>query len=160
MKRVAVSLALGGMCLGTGCATSGSSNARLALYEQKTDKTTVFSVNTRTLRVMKSDAISGAKVERTSKYGIRHRKLVISGQALADADEILFQGEVDRDDIVVVRVEYNSVLGPWKLLSAMAGHPVQVSKIVLLKIDDRLVMDEQVLAREEYSYRWSADLFR
>jgi hypothetical protein len=160
MRRSVLALLAATTCAGAGCATAKAADVRVALFEEKTKTTSVFRVETRSVSVTRQEGITGTKVQQSTKYKVRNRKLVVDGKPLADADDILFQGEVDRDEIVVVRCEYNSFFGPWKLLSAMAGHPVQVSKIVLLKIDEGVVMGEQVLAREEYSYDWRADLYR
>ncbi len=140
--------------------SADAAEVRLALLEKKTNETTVFRIDTRTFAVARQAGISGEQVAPIRKYDIRDRRLVVSGQAVADADEILFQGEVDQDDLVIIRSEYNSYFGPLRLLSALCGHPVQVSKVLLLKIHGAVVMQEKELAREEYSYHWTAELFR
>jgi hypothetical protein len=59
----------------------------------------------------------------------------------------------------VVRVEYNSLGGPIRLLSAFAGHPIQVSKVLILAISGEKIRSENEITRKDSSYGWSAKIF-
>lgn len=61
---------------------------------------------------------------------------------------------------MVVRDEYNSFLGPLKLLYAFSGHPVQVSEIVLLVILNNVVVGEREIIRKESAYRWLVGIYK
>lgn len=135
-----------------------SSELRLSLLEKRTSTTTAYSLEPSTLAFKHIQTAYGVELPQISTYKSVDRKLVGNGGALTDADEILFQCHIDELDLVVVRVEYNSFSSPLKLLSAFSGHPIQVSKIIVLTIaNDRLIAENEI-TRKDSSYHWFAKI--
>jgi hypothetical protein len=101
---------------------------------------------------------AGAPLPQISSYSSINCKLVRNVKNLADADEVLFQCHINEQDIVVVRVEYNSFFGPLKLLSALSVHPIQVSKIVVVAISGSNHVSEKEVVHKDSSYHWVAQI--
>ncbi|WP_157201925.1 hypothetical protein [Massilia sp. Root335] len=80
--------------------------------------------------------------------------------AITEANEILYQCQVDGVDLVIARVQGDSLFGPIKLLSALSGHPVQINKIVALEIQNDKVLAAETVIRKESSFHWSASVFK
>lgn len=137
-----------------------ANDVQLSLLETDASEQLYYSLNIREIKLREIAAIDGTQLAQTQKYSSNNGKLVTNGIALATADEILFQCEVDGVDLVVVRDEYNSFLGPLKLLYAISGHPVQVSKIVLLVIVNNVVASEREIIRKESAYRWLVGIYK
>lgn len=137
-----------------------SSELHLTLLEKKTSATVAYSLESTTLAFRKIETADGAELPQIQKYKVSARKLANNAIALADADEILYQCKIGEIDLIVVRVENNSFSNPMKLLSALSGHPVQVSRIVILTIDnDRVISEKEVTSRDS-SYGWAAKVLR
>lgn len=133
---------------------------QLSLHEQSTASTKIYSIDTGTLAVTPHSVVDGAELPQTTRYTSVNRKLVAGNVRLVAADDVLFQCELDGVDLVVVRVEYNSFGGPIRLLAAVAGHPIQVSKVLILAISGGKIRAEKEITRKDSSYVWSAKVFR
>ncbi len=133
----------------------------LSLHEVKSQATTNFLLN---LKTGKADVVSGDTGDpliASNVYVVRDWKLVqpVDGKTLIDASQILFQTRVADLDVLIIRDEYNSFSNPFRWLSALAGHPVQVSKILWITIKNGDVIYSVELRREPSSYEWTAGLF-
>lgn len=132
---------------------------QLSLHEQSTASTKIYSVDTDNLALTPLSVVEGAELPQTTRYTSVDRKLVVGNVKLVDADDVLFQCELDGVDLVVVRVEYNSFGGPIRLLAAFAGHPIQVSKVLILAISGGKILSEKEITRKDSSYVWNAKIF-
>jgi hypothetical protein len=133
-------------------------DVQLALVEQRTSAQTDYVVNLEKLSVRKIPSVHGIELPQNQKYSSQSRKLVVGSDAVADADEVLFQCSINDIDLVIVRDEYNS-LNPLYWLAAASGHPVQVSRIVALTIKNGRVVSEREIIRKASSYDWVAKVF-
>lgn len=145
-------------------ATSVSAQAaelRLALFEEATKRTTYHSLHLESGEVAVVPDAAGSAPAATTIYRIKDYKLdgAKGGPPMMEATEILAQATSGGFDVLVIREEYNSFANPLRWLSAMAGHPVQVSKILWVVVKDGKVLHRKELQREPASYRWSAQLF-
>lgn len=141
-------------------ASARTSELQLALFEEATKRTTYHSLNLETGKVTPATDASGSPPKATGMYRVNEYKLVASGGAsLMEATEILTQATSGGFDVLVLRDEYNSFSNPLRWLSALAGHPVQVSEIVWVVIKDGAVLHRVELRREPASYRWNAVFF-
>lgn len=118
----------------------------------------MFNVATSTLS--KTQAIAGEELSPINKYTSRQGKLYSNDIVLTDANEVLFQCEVDGVDLVVVRDGYNSFSNPIRILAALSGHPVQVSKIVLLKASNNKILFKREIMRKAAAYHWAVRVFQ
>jgi hypothetical protein len=112
------------------------------------------------LELRKISEARGSELAQLSKYTSSDRKLIGDGKLLATADEILYQCQVDGIDLVVVRDEYNSFLGPIRLLAAFSGHPIQVSKITMLTIVNNTQISRREITRKDASYQWVVKVYK
>jgi hypothetical protein len=92
------------------------------------------------------------------RFSVKDRRLIRYGQSVAKAEEVLYQCNSDGFDLAVVREKYNSFSNPLIILSALSGHPIQVSKIKLVAVNSNGAVWEHELAREPASYNWSAQI--
>jgi hypothetical protein len=138
-----------------------AADLRLALFEEATKRTTYHSLNLETGKVASATDATGPSPATTSIFRIKDYKLeaVNGGPPLMEATEILAQVASAGFDVLVIRDEYNSFSNPLRWLFAMAGHPVQVSKILWVVVKDGRVLHRKELQREPASYQWSAQLF-
>ena len=127
----------------------------ITVKEQKTAKTSVFTVDTEGRRIPGARS-TDSMLPSTDSFSIQDRHLIYANRPIAAADELLAQGTDEGIQIAVVRQEYNSLSNPLRLLSAFSGHPVQVSKITLIAIRNSRVAWEKELTHEPSSYTWSA----
>jgi hypothetical protein len=115
-----------------------------------------FKIESATLTSLAS--ASGKALQQTNEYSIEERRLSLHGKRVAKADEILYQCHVGGCDLVIVRDEYNSFSNPLRILSAFSGHPIQVSKIVILTIVDGDLKSQTEIIRRPASYEWTASI--
>lgn len=87
-------------------------------------------------------------------YSIKNQSLVINNSAIFDANEILFVKRFENFDFVIIRETYNSFSNPLKLLVAVAGHPMQITKIYALKIKSGKVEDDIRLIKQDNASSW------
>lgn len=139
--------------------TCHASEVQLSLFERATSTTTVFLLDTSNLKLTPTSAVQGSELPQITTYASVGGKLVSGNVKLTDADEVLFQCRLDNIDLVVVRDEYNSFGGPLRILVAFAGHPIQVSKILVLAISNGQVVSEREITRKDSSYHWVAKVF-
>lgn len=137
-------------------ATAHATDLVVAVKEAKTGREKFFRVETDSLRVRKTQTTNGQALANVTTYRIEKRKLMTGDQRLIKADDILFQGSAGDSDFVVVRQEYNSLCCPHRVLSAFAGHPVQVSKVMIVKVEGGKVAGHRKLAGRASSYDWAA----
>lgn len=137
-----------------------ASTVQLSLMEEGSSEKVLYAFDTKEFKLSEISSIDGQMLASTTKYTTQHRKLVGSGRPLAAADDILFECEVDGMDLVIVREEYNAFFGPMKLLLAFAGHPVQVSKIVVYAIANDAIVGTREVTIKEDAYRWIAGVYK
>jgi hypothetical protein len=135
-------------------------DVRLVLVEQRTSEETGYVLNLDNLKAHRVQPPQGASLPQSSKYTSQNRKLVNSAGIVADADDVLFQCEIEGLDLVIVRDEYNSFASPLDWFAAFIGHPVQVSRIVAITIKDNQVISEREITRKASSYHWAARVLR
>lgn len=126
--------------------------------KNKTPVTTTFRINTQSLRGAKAMSSESQILPQIHKYTITNGQLSTAGRFLTKATEVLFQTTAEGADFVVFRDEYNSWFGPLKLLLFLGSHPVQVSKIVIVKVVSGRLACRRELTTKEASYRWSATI--
>jgi hypothetical protein len=136
-----------------------ATEVKLSLLEESTQKTRhyEFDVTTSALKSLRS--ASGETVQQTAIYTARDRYLFAGDKKIAGADDLLYQCHIDDCDLVVVRDEYNSYSNPMWALFAFSGHPVQVSKIVILKIVDGKLKTKREIIRKASSYHWRVSVW-
>jgi len=130
------------------------------LKEQATGAVFVYSVNSDSVRVTSELRPQGRVLPLIAKYTILNRLLTVRGVALTKADEILFQAAAGGSDFIVLREEFNSTLGPLNLALYLGAHPVQVSKIAIVKISAGRLIIRRNLIQKEGSYHWSAEILK
>ena len=166
LRRTLCVLALLLLSLLYACASKQSSQALvprdvvLSLHEKRTETTSYYTLNLVKGKAVPAQAVSSKEIPRTKAYGVLDGTLVrVDGLwRLMDATEILFQGEWDGLEVLIIREEYNSFSSPMRLLSALSGHPLQVSKIVWVTVKNGDIVHEKELRREPSSYGWKAVL--
>lgn len=127
----------------------------VVVTEQKTAKVSDFVADTGAKRVELSTR-RGSPLPETQSFSIQDRHLIYGSHPITAADDLLSQGRSGALDIAVVREEYNSFSNPFRIMAALAGHPIQVSKIKLIAAGEGRLVWEQELVREPSSYQWSA----
>jgi hypothetical protein len=136
------------------------SEVQISLLERRTSILTDYSVDLPKLELRKISEARGSELAQLSKYSSSDRQLIADGKVLAAADEVLYQCQVDGMDLVVVRDEYNSFFGPIRLLAALSGHPIQVSRIVILTIVGNTQVSKREIVRKDASYRWVVKVYK
>jgi hypothetical protein len=131
---------------------------KISVLEKDTQVTTSYSFDVASSNLKPLDSASGDAVPQTTTYSVKDGQLLAGDKNLAEADELLYQCHIDGCDLVIVRDEYNSFSNPLRILSAFAGHPIQVSKIVILKIVDGKVRKQLEIIRKPSSYDWTASV--
>ena len=130
------------------------------VLEKQAKVVTAYIFDTQSGRLKVVDRITGKEIPQVSTYTVRDRKVMFNGKTLANAEEILYQCQIDGADLLIVRVEHNSFSSPFKWLAAFSGHPIQVSTINLLQVSNGELKSETPVARKEASYGWSAKIFK
>ena len=102
----------------------------------------------------------GSELPIIDRYVLRNRRLYLDDKPITHADEILYQGQLDGTDLVVIRDEYNSKSNPWRLFAYSLGHPIQVSKIIVLVIKDGVLKTQKEITRKAASYHWEVKVSR
>lgn len=118
--------------------------------------TTEFSLDTQSLQATQIVGQKRRILSTIKRYAIDNGQLTENGHSLTKATEILAQSTVDGEDFVALREEYNSLGGPLDILLFFGSHPVQVSRIAVVKIVGRKVVARAVLINKENSYHWKA----
>jgi hypothetical protein len=103
----------------------------------------------------KDSTSSPSSVAAIDCFTIKSGHLFYKGQPTFKATEILAQSAADDTDIVVARVE---TLGLGNPLAFLAGHPKQVSKIVVAGFRDGRLVWQRRIAKEAYSGKWQASV--
>ena len=141
------------------CAAAHAADLVVAVKETKTGRESFFRIDTDSLRVMKSkQPATNQPLPKITRYKVEKERLIAGDESLMKAENILFQGSAGDADFVVVRREHNSFSNPLRVLSAIAGHPIQVSKIVIVKIAGGKIAGDRELARRASSYDWTATI--
>lgn len=147
------------LCLVLAANIGRATEVRLSVYEENTQKTRYYAFDVAKSALKSLSEASGKAVEQTTTYSVKDRRLFGGDKILVKADEILYQCHIDGRDVVVVRDEYNSFSNPMRMLVAFAGHPVQVSKIMVLKIVDGKLETTTRIIRRPSSYRWRVSVY-
>ena len=110
------------------------------LTDKDSRETTFHSLNTESGKVSVASASGGNVLEPTQAFSIRGRQLLFSSNPVAEADEVLAQGQEGGVLIAIARHEYNSFSNPLRILAALAGHPTRVSQILVVAVKDGRVV--------------------
>lgn len=125
---------------------------------------TAYDFNTKTFKLEKSATTKGKALSQTTSFsikgnGISRHKLYMGDNFIAPAINILYQCRFGQSDIVIVRHEYNyNSINPIKQLSALSGHPVQVSEIIIFLIQDGKILHQNKIIEKDSSYHWKAEV--
>jgi hypothetical protein len=130
----------------------------ISVFEVSAATTTNNCLNLGTLSVTKTSAATGVALPPINDYSVTNYHLRAGKTELADAVDILAQARFHEMDIVVVRNEYNSFSNPLRLLFAFAGHPVQVSEVIVFALRNHVIVGHWRIARAASSYKWEAVL--
>jgi hypothetical protein len=147
-------------CLLLGQTPTGKHDVIIQLYEELTKEYSHYVLNVKSIELLRVDSTTGSQISEIKKYSIHDRRLFCPGNVLLDADDVLFQGELDGMDFIVVREEYNSFSNPWRILRLLAGHPVQVSRIIVLVVKNGKAIVEEEIVKKPSSYDWQAKILR
>ena len=103
--------------------------------------------------------VSERTLTQTAKYATKDDRHFWSGsKQLGRADDVLAQASLNGIDVLVVRREHNAFLNPLKFLSALSGHPIQVSEIwVIALVDEKEIWSERLVSKDSV-YRWKVSL--
>jgi len=127
----------------------------IELFEVKEKNNYTYYLDLDSLETVEEKKVGDAiKNSSTGSYYISDGKVSFKGRELIDADELLFESNVNGKDVLLVRDEYNSFSNPLKLLSAFVGHPVQTSKIYILVIESGKLKSKLRLQKQDSSYEW------
>jgi uncharacterized protein (DUF2336 family) len=141
-----------------------SATAEAAVFievtEEKTATTRAFVADIQAKALRETNVRERRPLTQISRFTVVNGELAVSGRELAEANEILFQCAVEGFDIAIIRDGHNSFSTPLRVISALAGHPIQVSTIKLIAVRDGKVFWERQLAREPSSYQWTATVGR
>src|SRR6478672_543663 len=153
-----------------GCSTSSTTQSSksdelvVSITEDKeagqTPVTTAFFIDKGSLHATPIPPHLGHPLPTIRKYKIVDGQLSAAGRPLTAASEILTQTTVGGDDFVVLRDEYNSRVGPLNLLLYLGGHPVQVSKIAIVRVASGRLLARSELTSKAASYHWSATIYK
>ena len=133
-----------------------SSPVKIDVLEKSTAVTRTYWYDVNSSSLTKAEHPVHGPIPPLTRYVSADRKLTLNGLAISAADDILYQCRVEDMDVVVVRVEHNSVSNPLRVLTAVAGHPIQVSTIYVLKIRNQSLLSRRELVHKPASYDWSA----
>lgn len=117
-------------------AAAPACDATIVLFEARTTATSIYCIDLATWSVTKIASASGCVLPSIDRYVVKDYHLKDRNKTVAEAVEILAQTSLGDYDLVVVRHEYNSFSNPRWILSAVAGHPVQVSEVIALAVRD------------------------
>ena len=140
------------------CTAAHAADLVVGVTETKTGREKFFRIETDSLSARRIQAINSEALVEIARYKIEKGKLITGDQSLMKAETILFQCSWGDRDFVVVRQEYNSFCSPLRVLAAISGHPIQVSKIVIVKIAGGKVAARKELTRRASSYYWTATI--
>ena len=135
-------------------AISTSSLAEVRIHAQSSKSNADLTLNP-TSGELKGPSISSSFVTEIDHFSIRDGTLFDNGKPSFKASEILAQSAADGTDIVIVRVETLRLGNP---LAFLAGHPKQVSKIVVAGFRDGRLIWHHLIAKEAYSGKWQASI--
>ena len=167
MLRVTIGIAAAFL---VGCSTSSTTQSSksdelvVSITEDneagQTPVTTVFLIDKGWLHATPIPHHLGQPFPPIRKYTILNGQLSAAGRPLTAATEILTQTTVGGDDFVVLRDEHNSRVGPLNLLLYLGSHPVQVSKIAIVRVASGRLLARRELTSKEASYHWSATIYK
>jgi len=126
----------------------------ISVLEVSKEQTNHWSFDTAKSVLKPLKTTTGKALQQTTTYSLRDGKVYRGEKKVSSATEILYQCRIDGCDLLVVRDEHNSFSNPMRILSAAAGHPIQVSKIVIFKIVDGKLKTKAEIVRKPSSYQW------
>jgi hypothetical protein len=138
---------------------AGAAEVRVSLHEKATGAKSAYAFDTERGSMGPIRGADGVALPAVETLRIVSGRLCATA-CLLDADEILFQGRLDNGTVAVVRDEYNSFANPLRWLAALSGHPVQVSSILVLQVEDGRIRAKAELTRKAASYHWEARVVR
>lgn len=120
-----------------------------------------FEIDTASAISSSSASPGGEPLPTIDGYLVRGGRLIraSTNTTIGTAVELLGQVRVSAGDLVIVRQEHNSLSNPLHWLSALTGHPVQVSRITWFLVLNGGGVRSGSLLRRAASYRWSVRLF-
>jgi hypothetical protein len=78
------------------------------------------------MKLKKASNLGGRELSTINRYKIQDHQILLNNKQLVHATEMLFQGNVNGTDLLIIREEYNSRSNPVRILAYWLGHPVQV----------------------------------
>ncbi len=138
--------------------TAMANELQLEITEKITLKSKKYLIDIDKLTFKEIESIQGSEIPQINKYTVQNHKLVRT-IALSSSDEILYQCSLGEYDIVIVWDEFISYFGCCKILFALIGHPVQVSKIMILIVSDNQVINWREITRKEDSWGWIVKIY-
>jgi hypothetical protein len=127
---------------------------KISVFEKSTQKTRNYSFDVATSAIKSVRAVDGEALPQTTIYSLKDGYLFAGDKRMVEEVELLYQCHFGGYDLVVVRDEYNSYSNPMWALFAFSGHPVQVSKILILKIAEGNLKTKTEIIRKASSYDW------
>jgi len=131
--------------------TASFADVRIHAYSSKNNADLTLNPVTGKL----TSASASSSITETDRFTLKDGVLFYNGQPTIKAIEILAQSAADGTDIVVVRIE---MLGLGNPLALLAGHPKQVSKIVVAGFRNGRAVWQHRIAKEAYSGKWLASI--
>jgi len=135
-----------------------AAEVRISVLEVSTQKTTAYEFNVGSSALKPVEKVSGKVIQQTTRYTVEDGRLLTDRKKVSSATELLYQCHIDGYDLIVVRKEHNSFSNPLRILSAASGHPIQVSKIVILKIVNGKLKTETEIIQKPSSYKWEVSV--
>ena len=135
-------------------ASSASSFAEVRIHAKSSKNSAGITLNPANGKLNTSPA-TPSSVTAIDHFSIKGEMLFYNGQPSFKANEILAQSAADGTDIVVVRVDRLALGNP---LVFIAGHPKQVSRIVVAGFRNGRVAWQHRIAKEAYSSKWQASI--
>jgi hypothetical protein len=140
------------------CATAFASEVKITLLEEHGNQKNYYSLDTDAMSVRIADSATGRALSAIEKYSIKNHHLVVNGQQLADADEILSQTRLDGFEIVIVRREQTSLASIGRIFSAANGNPTRVNVILVLKLQGNAIMAQREITKRGGSQHLTAKM--
>ena len=138
------------------CAAAFAKEVKITLVDEQTKQKHYYSFDTDAMTIRTAESATGRALPETSKYSAKDRRLIVNRQQIADADELLYQGQVDGFEIVIVRREQTSYASVGRMIAAARGDPVKVSAIIVIKLNNNVAVTQREITKRGASQRLTA----
>jgi hypothetical protein len=137
-----------------------AAEVKVSLLECKTAATTSYAFDIETAVLKDIPIATGIILSQTTRFSVQDDRLFVGGKKLTKAKQILFQCNIDGVDLVVIRRIHVTIATPLRLLSAFAGHPMEINEIAILKVVDGKLIGEREMTRKLSSWDWTANVMQ